>query len=85
MCGCGRTSIPLPGAQPRGPEVIEEEEWTDGPLLPGRQQATHEEPLSQVPLPRLDDVRYVCLHTVTHLSTFRASASGSLSAREINV
>jgi hypothetical protein len=74
---------PFAGRELRRPEVIEKQEGTDGPMRAGRQQATHEEPITQVSLPRLDDAYHI--GDSTHFSTFSASLSGSVSLLAIRV
>ena len=41
MCGCGRTSTPLPGSELRRTHVIEEDERPDHLVRMARQQAAH--------------------------------------------
>ena len=61
MCGCGRTSTPVPGGQPRRPHVIEEDERPDHLVRMAGQQAPDFEAAEVL----VCGLRSVCMQALT--------------------
>ncbi len=48
ICGCGRTSVFMPGSKSIGPEVVQEHERADSTPRQGRKQAAHAQSTAEV-------------------------------------